>query len=79
MKHIYMAISITYHSLSCLGPDCDFYQRVDDNPMTHEKLDYNQACRMMRELQLAGGERTVRVNQFNPAISTVEVEFYTKH
>ena len=79
MKHIYMAVSITRYSHKGMDPDCDLYQKIDDGEMTHSKLDFETACRMMWELKLAGGERKVTVNMFNPSISEVEVSYWMLH
>lgn len=79
MKHIYMSVVITRYSYKGLAPDCDLFQKVDDEEMTHTKLDYDTARRMMWELVLAGGEREVSVNHLKPCISTTQVTFWTRH
>lgn len=76
MNRVYMSISITLYS-HC-EPDCTYWERIDDGPITHRKLSLDEARRMQWELVKAGAERKYCSNLFDNAISNVDVDYWAR-
>ena len=76
MNHVYMSISITLYRYS--KPSCTYWEKIDNNPMTHRELTLNEARRMQWELVKAGATRTVAANLFDNAISHVDVDYWAR-
>ena len=73
-KEIYISIAITEYGNGHV--DCIMAQQVDDEPMTLDRLELNHANKLMWKLKLAGGNRRVRVNLFDPHIMSREVYIF---
>lgn len=66
MNEIYINISIIEYGNGRM--DCLYTEQVNDEPMTIKPIDLDRARRLMWELVLAGGKRTVRVNRLDRSI-----------
>lgn len=70
MNEIYMNVSITYYGNENIR--CSYCESIGDEPVRMTKLELDKARRMIWELVLAGGKRTVSTNWYNPEIYTVD-------
>ncbi len=78
-KAVYVSVSITRYSEHFIKPRCGLWQIIDGEPIEKTELEYSDACKLAWELVLIGGERTVRINPYDPSISEVEVTYYMPH
>ena len=62
-KEIYISVDITEYGNGNI--DCFLCQQVDDGELEMERIDQARACKLMWELVLAGGRRSVRVNSLD--------------
>lgn len=77
MKYVYIAVSIV--NFHYTRPFCTMYTRVDDGELEEKKLTLDEARKLMWELKLAGGEKTLRINQLDPHITERMVVYWMRH
>jgi len=63
MNEIYINISIIEYNNGKI--DCMYTEQVNDEPMTIKPIDLDRARRLMWELVLAGGKKTVEINRYD--------------
>lgn len=63
MNEIYINISITEYGNGNM--DCLYTEQVNDEPMTIKRIELDKARRLIWELVLAGGKRTVGINSYD--------------
>ena len=73
-KEIYISVSITNYGNGNIN--CTMAQGIDAEPLEITKLDKDHANKLIWELKLAGGKRTVRVNSLDPSIYTVDAYLF---
>ena len=73
---VYMSVHITAYSYPHWKPYCKFFQQINGEPMTSRTITLDEACRLMWELKLAGGRKTVRVNTLDRDIVSREVYIF---
>lgn len=78
MNRVYMSVSITTYEWPNLEFDCTFWERLDGGEMTSRKLTLDEARKMMWELKLAGAEKKMEINPYNPKISYREVTYWAR-
>lgn len=66
MKEIYMSVSIVDFGNGHIT--CRFCEAIGDEPIRIKELELNKARRLMWELVLAGGKRSVQVNTLDHTI-----------
>lgn len=76
MKRVYMSVSI---SIGQYFTDCTYWERLDGGETTQRKLSLAEAHQLMWELKLAGADKTVEVNPYNPKICFIEVTYWARH
>ena len=62
-KEIYISVDITEYGNGNI--DCFLNQQVDDGELEMTRIDINRARKLMWELVLAGGRKSVRVNSLD--------------
>lgn len=67
-NEIYMSVSITNFGNGRI--ECIFSESINDEPIRLKHIDFNKARKLMWELVLAGGKRSVRVNPLDRDIVT---------
>lgn len=67
-NEIYMSVSITDFGNGRVK--CIFSESINDEPIRMRYIDFNKARKLMWELVLAGGKRSVRVNPLDRDIVT---------
>ena len=77
MKMIYLSLVITTFDSSFSR--CTFWQKLDNDELVKTSLELKDALKLMWELKLAGGEKTMEINAFNPHIATRTVTFWARH
>lgn len=78
MKSIFINIVITEYGTKDLEPYCRYWECIDCGEMTRRKLTKEEACKLMWELKLAGGTRTISTNKYDPSISYCEVQYWAR-
>lgn len=73
-KEIYISVSITEYGDGNMN--CCLAQQVDDDELEITKLELDNARKLMWELKLAGGCKTVRVNTLDRNIVSREVYIF---
>ena len=73
-KEIYINVSILDYGNGTV--DCSLVQQVDDGELESIDISRERACKLMWELKLAGGRRTVRVNQFDRHIVSCDTYIF---
>ena len=73
-KEIYINVSITEFGSGNI--DCFLTQQVDDEEMEMERIDLDRARKLMWELKLAGGTKTVHVNSLDRHIVSRDVYIF---
>ena len=66
MNEIYMNVSITYYGDNYIS--CFFSESINDEPLRITEIELDKARKLMWELVLAGGRKTVRVNSLDRSI-----------
>ena len=56
-------------------PMCRLYQKIDNEPFKSYELTMDQARKMMWELKLAGGTKTVEPHPYSSTICTRRVNY----
>lgn len=79
MKMIYLSLVITTFGGNYCEPRCTFWQKLDNDELVKTSLELKDALKLMWELKLAGGEKTMEINAFNPHIATRTVTFWARH
>lgn len=75
---VYMSVHITTYSYPHWKPYCKFFQQIDGEPMTSRTITLDEARRLMWELKLAGGYKTMHVNMFDSKISYRNVQYWAR-
>lgn len=73
-KEIYISVDITEYGNGNMN--CYLTQQVDDGELEMTKLELDHARKLMWELKLAGGHKTVRVNTLDRDIVSREVYIF---
>lgn len=63
MNEIYMNVSITYYGDNYIS--CLFSESIGDEPLRITKIELDKARKLMWELVLAGGRKTVSINSLD--------------
>lgn len=79
MNSIFMSVDITTYGIDSMKPICTFSEIVDGGEVMIRHISYEQALRLMWELVLAGGEKTMEVSRYDPTITYRHVSYWARH
>lgn len=75
VKRVYMNVSMI---IGEHFTNCNYWERLDGGEITQRRLSLAEAHRLMWELKLAGADKTIEVNPYNPKICFIEVVYWAR-
>ena len=77
MNYVYMAVDITTFNCN-IEPRCYFFERLDGGEVTNRELSLDEARKLMWELELAGGEKTITPSPYSNGWVTRRVDYWAR-
>lgn len=79
MKHVFIKLTISEFNSPFMHNEYVLWEKVDNGPLTHRKLNRQDAMRIQWELKKIGATREYMANLFNPSINYCYVTYFARH